>query len=300
MVITTTRRGWDDQELHSTTTPRLYHPKMMDRVITNHKMMMVGGIRTLITEVVEPDVYDPSSLEEHERCTIILAEDGPYEKVVMEHEPEISWKSAFSDNLPNVYGFPYAELELDNEQDATKDMYEVKEDLANIERPILICKGSWMSFVAQYYLQMYPLTALVMVNPLILDKAVETQWIDPSPRGPSWDPIGILNSLPGAEYATDEHYMEQPIDESTVYWTLKIPPGLAPMMIMTTRDTLTLYRHAIITAKRHSVPDAPPVLVTEFFETEPENTPERALEMIVDWIRKEVLVPPKVEEDPYI
>jgi hypothetical protein len=281
-------------------TTSLYDAMMEDERSSRSRIMMMIPMRTLITEVVEPDDYDPSSLQEHERCTIILAEDGPYEKIVIEHEPEISWKPAFSDNLPNVYGFPYAELELDNEQDATKDMYEFKDNLANIERPILVCKGSWMSFVAQYYLQMYPLTGLVMVNPLVLDKAVETEWKDPNPRGPSWDPIGILRSLPGAEYATEEHYMEESIDEGSVYWTLKLPPGLAPMMIMTTRDTLTLFRHAIITAKRHSVPDQPPVLVTEFFETDPENTPEAALELIVNWIRKEVLVPPKVEEDPYI
>lgn len=238
--------------------------------------------RSLLTEIIEPS--DGGNDTEYEGL-LILAEDEQKQGYYIKYEEEESWHHAFADAIPNQYGIPYSKLTFQHQKSARGAIYELKRDIEPFEKPILVTRGSWTSFMAQYYLQMHQLHGLVMINPLVLDAQVDKEIPFKPPR---YDPLDLKGILPiDPAYYRSEFSRQWPnhYEKEHLYWEMKLQPGVTPMLVMTTRRTLTLDRHSYSTADRHS--------------KEGHNVPlhrledpsvDEVMEIITGWIQEENLL----------
>ena len=125
--------------------------------------------RSLVTDVVAPPL--DSQLPELP-VTLILAEDDGF----YGDESPSSWHKEFAETLPTEYGMSYGRFSMSpNTSNLDQAMQEMKNNLTSdattfsASNVILVARGPWMSWMAQFYLQDLPLAGLVMVDPMLLD-----------------------------------------------------------------------------------------------------------------------------------
>ena len=118
--------------------------------------------RSLLTEAIEPP---PQATERP--CTLILAQDTNLDVL---YNSKSDWSDTFAQKFPTEYGMPTASWSLSPSTASFDDaVSEMKRDLSNCMQPILVARGPWVSWMAQFYLESMPLAALVLVDPLPFD-----------------------------------------------------------------------------------------------------------------------------------
>jgi len=197
--------------------------------------------RTLLTEAVEP----PVDVTERP-CTLILAEDSNYGVLdpAGKHASDCSWSQVFTQQFPAQYGIPVTQWSLSPSSGAAFDdaLSEMKADLesSRIAQPILVARGPWVSWLAQFYLESLPLSALILVDPL--------------PFGESTEACQMYESLHKQNIIEGEMPMEYRLFQDYVqhgnHWTLQLEPAAVPTMVLSTIPAW--FELASATAARHS------------------------------------------------
>ena len=198
----------------------------------------------------------------------------------------VSWHATFNTLIPEANGISYARWSW-SEKSQTFDaaLAEMKSDLERVQQPILVARGPWMSWMAQFYLESLPLAALIMVDPLRFD----------SVRGD--DICRFYEDLYVQRYNSSFTGMEQPLPKYQLFqeyanhwdhWMLKLEPGVIPTLVLSTQQSDSVWsRHAHDTTARHSSTVSPhgnvPVV--------PINASQIAscTKVICNWIKEDVL-----------
>jgi hypothetical protein len=206
----------------------------------HHHVLLSTQRRTLMTKIVEPP--SDSTIPELP-LTLILSEDNGFY--------ETSWHQDFQSALPSQYGMSYGQFSMSPKTTTTttttttsldQAMQELKSDLIMFSSPsnvVLVTRGPWMSWMAQFYLEDLPLAALVMVDPMQLDDQNGLNQFQLQ-----YNKLGLESSL---QYKLFQEYAEH-----YSHWTLQLEPGVVPMMILYTNPRPGFKRCAENAALRHS------------------------------------------------
>lgn len=184
--------------------------------------------------------------------TIILTEDrGLY---------PASWHEQLSTKLPTEHGISYTNFSLTTETDTESDadatassvslfhqgLQEMKQELSadNLRTTggILVARGPWMCWMAQFYLESLSLAGLVLVDPLPLEDRNSLNQMDLL-----YDKRGMQDSL---EYKMYKNYVQHYKDN----WgatALQLEPGSVPMLVLQSFNRPAFDKAAIKTADRH-------------------------------------------------
>lgn len=195
--------------------------------------------RTLLTDAVEP----PVDVTERP-CTLILAEDGNYGVLdPAGKSSDRSWGQVFNQQFPVQYGIPVAQWSLSTSCSSFDDaLREMKADLesSRIAQPIVVARGPWVSWLAQFYLESLPLAALILVDPL--------------PFGESTEACQIYENLHrknvSAQVMPTKYSLFQDYAQHGNHWTLQLEPAAVPTMVLSTIPAWLELASA--TAARHS------------------------------------------------
>jgi hypothetical protein len=184
--------------------------------------------RSLLTSVLEPPLN--SSVPERP-CTVILAQDEYFYK-------SASWDGHFSQKLTQDYGLSYAQWQLSTAHtDFDSALQEMSRDLSSIPSQVLVARGPWVSWMAQFYLESLSLAGLVLVDPLPLDNTEAVRQLEALFQN--------LETPPPASYALFEEFVNH-----WDHWSLQLEPGAVPMMVVSTKPELE--SAALRTVQRHS------------------------------------------------
>ena len=226
--------------------------------------------RTLLTAVTEPPL---DSTVTERPCTIILTQDaGVYDD---------SWSHDFTHQLPTQHGMAVAELTLSstNTTNPNTTMAEALQELSadltrNTHNTVLVARGPWMAWLAQFYLESLPLAGLVLVDPLPLDDRNSFNQLDMLYRK--------RNLTETTNYKLYQEYAQH-----WDHWTLQLEAGSVPMLVLQSIDRPSFKKGAAITAKRHSDADskAGEVVVQRLDPKKQPNVPQ----IVSDWINLRVL-----------
>lgn len=220
----------------------------------------LGAYRTLLSSTIEP----PLDLSVVERpCTVVLAEDPIY---------SASWQSIFQQQLPSQ-GLSFRTWSLDNNvSDMDGALSLMKTELSTMSDAILVARGPWTCWLAQFYLESLALQGLVMVDPLPLDDRNGINQFELVYRKQ-----GLQDSM--------EYRLYQEFSEHWDHWTLRLEPGVIPMLVVETMKRPTFHRLALATANRHSDPSGPfgPVPVIQL------DRDDDIVDVLDDWIDSKAL-----------
>jgi hypothetical protein len=153
----------------------------------------------------------------------------------------------------------------------------MKLDLRGIfPHAVLIARGPWMCWMAQFYLEDLPLAGLVMIDPLPLDDMNGINQFELV-----YEKKGLDKCNAGtAEFAMFQDYVNHKR-------ALQLEPGVVPMLVLHTILRPAFKCAADNTARRHSDPNGPfgsvPVLTLDC----PEE--EAIIDLISEWIDDRVL-----------
>ena len=207
--------------------------------------------RSLFTNVIDP----PPNVTERP-CTVILAEDSnlgildPSNVLIGS-----SWKSVFAEKFPVDYGIPVATWSLSPSSSRKSNLSlddalsEMKSDFSSstIAQPILVARGPWIGWLAQFYLESLPLSALILVDPLPFGDSVQAcrmyENLHQSNRHAANEP-----PMP-VEYNLFQDYLQH-----SDHWTLRLEPAAVPTLVLSTIPSW--HAHALTTAARHSTGSA--------------------------------------------
>lgn len=236
-----------------------------------------GHCRSYLTSVVDPPV---GVLERP--CTLILAEDvGVIQGGVLSAAAD-SWHDIFNTIIPKDNGIAYARWSLSEQAqsfDAALD--EMKSDLERVQQPVLIARGPWMSWMAQFYLESLPLAALIMVDPLQFDTCRDD--ICRFYEGLYAQHYNSSSDRPPPEYKLFQEYVSH-----WDHWMLKLERGIIPMLVLSSEQSESVWnRHAYSTAARHSSAVSPYGNVSVVQINASQTVQNRKL--ICDWIEENVL-----------
>jgi hypothetical protein len=186
--------------------------------------------------------------------TIILTEDaGLY--------PE-SWHEQLSTKLPTEHGIPYTNFSLTSttDTDATdstkssqrtlfhEGLDEMKQELSTehlgTTGGILVARGPWMSWMAQFHLESMPLAGLVLVDPLPLDDRNSLNQLELLYQSSSGN---MTDSL---EYLMYQNYKKH-FDDNWSAAALQLEPGVVPLLILQSIRRPAFDKAAVKTAARH-------------------------------------------------
>jgi hypothetical protein len=147
----------------------------------------------------------------------------------------------------------------------------MKLDLRGIPHAVLIARGPWMCWMAQFYLEDLPLAGLVMIDPLPLD---DRNGIN------QFELVYAKNGLESnKEFVIFQDFMNNER-------SLQLEPGIVPMLVLHTILRPAFKRSADNTARRHSDPNGPfgsvPMLMLDCPD-------EEAIDLISEWIDDRVL-----------
>jgi hypothetical protein len=257
--------------------------------------------RFLLTEPIrEPSPLRSMNVAERP-CTVILSEDVGVLDGVWTKRKQDSWHSVFSTSIPECHGMSYAcrravvsDSTNNNNNSSALDaaLTELKTDLDSIQLPVLIARGPWNCWMAQFYLESLPLSGLVMVDPLGFDSAA----MDNTLSG-----ITLFEKMYRAHYKNDSERRRMPLEYDLFqdyvnhwdHWSLKLEPGAVPMLVLASHGhddnnpVLQWNEHAIATAVRHSSKDSPHGAVP-VSHIDP-NNPKDIASNICKWIEDQVL-----------
>lgn len=227
--------------------------------------------------LVEPAL--DSSIPERP-CTVVLAEDPIYPK---------SWRQTFETNLPEQYGISFNYFQLSNgEEHSIQTMDEaltiMSRDLnhsTSSHETVLIARGPWISWMAQFYLESLPLAGLLLMDPIPLDD---------------------VNGINQFKLLYEKKQLEGSLEfslfrEFTEHWdhySLRVEPGSVPMSVAYSFASRAAFkRTAENTARRHH-PDylkteVDPVLRVHKFPIDQKDHELHVLQHTVEWIEEEVL-----------
>lgn len=222
-----------------------------------------GETRSLsLSSVLEPRA-DGGPIERP--CTLLLAQDVIY--------TSSNWHTSFT-SLPTQHGISYAQYtrseSVDSVDTALQDLWN---DVGSIgpHQTVLVAKGPWHSWLAQFYLESLSLAGLVMVDPLPLDDRNGVNQLE------------LLYKKLGLEHST-EYSLFQEFVNHWDHWTLKLEPGAVPMLVIQTIPRPAFAKGAAATARRHSGGPAGNVPVLELRKAADKDEGHRALDLVVDWI----------------
>lgn len=266
-------------------------------------------VRSYLTQVNEVPLGSSGGVLERP-CTLILAEDAGviHGAGVRASSASGSWHDTYCHTVPNDYGIPYAQWSISEQNDQMLYSFdaaltEMKKDLGgsnNLQQPVLVARGPWMSWMAQFYLESLPLSGLVMVDPLLFNdddddnsacRLYERLY---KRHVHSGDDRPMPEHIVSREYALFQDYVNH-----WDHWSLKLEPGVIPMMVLVSSATglapsegssssseaVLWQRHAEATAARHSSPESGPVPVVEI---DASNRGE-CVRTVCSWIEEEVL-----------
>lgn len=143
-----------------------------------------------------------------------------------------------------------------------------------MQQQVLVARGPWMSWMAQFYLESLPLSGLVMVDPLPFNDGDACLLFEHMFKRHN----GHVDAL-SREYILYQDYLNH-----WDHWMLKLEPGVIPMMVLHSQADARWRRHANATAARHSS-DCRSVPVVDIDAT---NHGEY-MQTICSWIEEEVL-----------
>jgi hypothetical protein len=247
--------------------------------------------RFLLTEVQEPPPYATER-----PCVLILSEDdGLYPS---------SLDTALS-HFPHDHGIPYARRYHESlEQESTssncnndgtatdtdkysvsidQSLQELKLDLTTslttpLAHTILVARGPWISWQAQFYLEDLPLAALVLIDPVPLDDTMHVRTLEQFYR--TLPPSSTESYRPRALRGFHNYC------EHGAHWTLQLEAGSVPMLVVSTHLTLRPGAHA--TTQRHSHPRHGTVPVLEL-SLDAADHAEQVSQAVSKWILDSVL-----------
>lgn len=238
----------------------------------HHHHVLILTRRTLMTAIVEPSL-GASNVPELP-LTLILSEDKGF---YGDDDSSKSWHQDFQSILPSQYGMSYGQFSMSPTiTSLDQAMQELKSDLVsklNTFSPsdvVLVTRGPWISWMAQFYLEDLPLAALVMVDPMLLDDQNGLNQFQLS-----YNKLGLESSL---QYKLFQEYAEHSSP-------LKLEPGACPMMILYTNPRPAFKRCAENASLRHSDPKGPfgPVPVEKMPFTSKSHTKD-SCQAIMKWV----------------
>jgi len=231
--------------------------------------------RTLLTEAVEPP---PCATERP--CTIILAQDSNL-GVLSPTQTVSSWSESFTQKFPVDNGMPVTQWSPSPDTPSTFEdaLDELKTDLAcsSITQPILVARGPWISWMAQFYLESLPLSALIMVDPLPFgDDTAACRMYENLHQ---YEGELSKNSDDDVLSMSLEYQLFQDYVQHANHWTLQLEPAVIPTMVL---STIPLWHdQAVATAARHS-DDASAVVPVVSIRND-----QNVVSVIGDWILEE-------------
>lgn len=247
-------------------------------------------VRFLLTDAIEPPL--DSSIPERP-CTVILSEHAAL-------YGSKSWNSAFQESFPKHHGMTYRQWSLlpnpttkassspssSSEEDPTTTivvsidgaLHQMKSDLIGMSDAILIARGPWMSWMAQFFLESLPLAGLVLVDPMPLNENQGIQQFQ----------LAYQNSSPNLQQSI-EYQLFQEFVNHWDHWTLKLERGSVPMMVIQTIPQPVCFEMAKQTAQRHTSEMFGPVPVIPILEQNPEQQVQQVIAVVAEWINERVL-----------
>jgi hypothetical protein len=227
--------------------------------------------RRLLVSTVDPPLH--SDILERP-CTVLLVEDR--------NVYQTSWREAFQDKIPKEYGMSFGYLELPTAPKSVDEgLKEMNTELPAFHDAVLVARGPFVSWYAQFFLESFPLKGLVLVDPLCFDRV----------RGDEQDLA--TNRL---ERDLQDHGLEsarefqqlQAIYNGLETRKLKLEPNAVPMRVFQTLPDPGYASAAVETAERHSDPDGPFGIVSVRDFSLSNNIDEIMID-IRNWIDQDVL-----------
>ena len=206
-------------------------PLLSTAVLVGAQNRLLASYRKTSYRGVLSTILEPPPVQYERPCTIVVAEDsGIYEESLsqgLRHVTDQFGMSATQYTLPSSC----ASLEY-----ALQDM---SRDLSNIQGAVLVARGPWISWQAQFYLESLPLAGLVMIDPISFD--------DRNGLNQYQLFIEKRNLL-----STTEHHLFTDFVDNWGHWTLRLEAGSVPMLVVNTIQRPAFKRFAEITAHRHA------------------------------------------------
>jgi hypothetical protein len=258
------------------------------------------AVRGLLTPAVEPSL-DDNVVERP--CTLVLAQDIGVVHGVRSIS-DGSWHDDFTATIPRSHGISYRQWTLSERRTLESSfdgaLTELKEDLGTLQNAVLVARGPWTSWMAQFYLESLPLAGLVMVDPLPFDDedacfCFQRQYKQHYYPG---------NDRPTPDFTLSREYaLFQDYINHFDHWALRLERGIIPMLVLATSNVVWeqensqkmlawQLEYSKKTAARHSVPTGSssrtslgnvPVIQID------SSNREECAQTICSWIEKDVL-----------
>jgi hypothetical protein len=217
--------------------------------------------------------------------TIILTEDGGL-------YPE-SWHEQCSTKLPIEHGISYTNFSLttDTESDSNSSLFhqglqEMKQELSTehlgTTGGILVARGPWMSWLAQFHLESMSLAGVVLVDPLPLEDRNSLNQMELL-----YQKRGIENSL---EYKMYRDYVAH-FKDNWGATALQLEPGSVPMLVLQSFNRPAFDKAAIKTADRHENLEGPfgKVMRYKLYEAGDDPATKDIPAILTSWINHHVV-----------
>ena len=194
----------------------------------------------------------PMDLSVPERpCTLIYAQDDSFYASQKSMLP--SWHNQFSNDFPSRFGTSYRHWSMSSSISSLDEaLGELQTDLKaspDAASVVLVARGPWISWMAQFYLESLSLAGLVMVDPIQFDDQNGINQFELF-----YQKHDLIN--------TKEYKLYQEFMEHYDHWTLRLEAGAAPMLVLHTMQRPAWKRAAENTALRHSTEDSNVPLLT--------------------------------------
>jgi hypothetical protein len=219
--------------------------------------------------------------------TIILTEDGSL-------YPE-SWHEQCSTKLPVEHGISYTNFSLttDTESDTSNStslfhqgLAEMKEELSTenlgTTGGILVARGPWMCWLAQFHLESMSLAGVVLVDPLPLQDRNSLNQMELL-----YQKRGMESSL---EYKMFKNYVAH-FKDNWGATALQLEPGSVPMLVLQSFNRPAFDKAAIKTADRHENLEGPfgKVVRYKLFEAGDDPATKDIPAILTSWINHHVV-----------
>jgi hypothetical protein len=239
--------------------------------------------RSLLTLPITEPPLDSSIPEKP--YTIILTEDGGLYST--------SWHEQLSTKLPTEHGISYTNFTLSTKKDTDassvslfhQGLEEMKHDLSTkhlgTTGGILVARGPWMSWMAQFYLESLPIAGLILVDPLPLGDRNSLNQIDML-----YQKSGMQNSL---EYTMYKNYVQH-FDKNWGATALQLEAGSVPLLVLQSMRGFAFDKASLKTADRHENLEGPfgKVLIYKLDEEGEDDAKKNIPAILTSWINHHV------------